>query len=88
MTNTQIEQNFAAIRRGLDSVPNHQYRQERELRKAIGVAVDNVMTTARQLGLSPSNWDGAHYVEAVMWEWATKNNSFGFGLSLKGIGER
>lgn len=86
-----INKRFANLRAGLDTADPRLFRAERELREAIGAAVDSLSQKAQALGLRPCNSDGAHNVEATIWAWLTKEHPtkgiIGFGATLEGIGE-
>ena len=76
---------FSNFRACCDDAPKGSFEAERELREAIGRATDELMTKARSLGLKPCNCDGAHNVEATIYEWVTKGSLF--GAAAEGYGE-
>jgi len=76
---------FANFRACCDDAPSWSFIPERQLRVAIGDAVDGLMQKARELGLKPCNCDGAHNVEATIYEWLTKGSIF--GAAAEGYGE-
>lgn len=80
-----INERFANFRAGCDDAPKGTFLAQRDLRDAIGSAVDSLMQKARELGLSPCNCDGAHHVEATIYAWMTEGSLF--GVQAEGYGE-
>jgi hypothetical protein len=76
---------FANFRACCDDAPAGEYLAERELRQAIGQVTDELMKKAAELGLKPCNCDGAHNVEATIYEWLTAGTLF--GATAEGYGE-
>jgi hypothetical protein len=76
---------FRNFRACCDDAPAGTFRDERELRLAIGDAVDELARRAQALGLKPCNCDGAHNVEATIYEWLTAGSLF--GAVAEGCGE-
>ncbi len=81
---TDINKRFADFRNGCDAAPDRMFEQEKQMRDAIGAAVDTLAALAREMGLTPCNCDGVHNVEATIYEWLTKNSTF--GATIEGFG--
>jgi hypothetical protein len=85
MTN-QVNSDFAAFRNTLEEVPAGTYKDAHAVREAIGEAVDGLINRFRALGFPVCNSDGAHNVEAVIFDWV-RQTGMGDFESLIGIGQ-
>lgn len=83
--NSQLNRDFAAFRDTLDDVPADTYKTAHAVRDAIGEAVDGLINRFRELGLAVCNSDGAHNVEAVIFDWV-RQTDMGDLESLVSIG--
>lgn len=83
-----INERFAQFRTCCDDAPAGTYVDEKELREAIGNAVDKLAREMKRLfGHTPCMSDGAHNVEATIYEWLTKGTTHcataeGFGFAM------
>lgn len=84
----ELNDRFRDFRHACDEAPAGTYEAEKELREAIGDAVDALYSAGRRIaGLNACCSDGAHHVEATIYAWLTKDSSFGataegFGMAL------
>lgn len=83
----ELNRRFSYFRDGLDIADQqpHAFTAAKELRDAIGDAVDTLAALARRRGMKPNNCDGVHNVEATIYEWLTKGSTF--GAAVEGLGE-
>lgn len=83
----RLNQDFAAFRNGIEDAPAGTYVAETQVRAAIGEAVDGLIEKFRELGFPVCNSDGAHNVEAVIFDWVrqTGRGEFESCIGLGGL---
>jgi hypothetical protein len=81
----RLNQDLAAFRSGCMDAPEGTYIPEKQAYAVIGAAMDDLIVKLRELGFPVCNSDGAHNVEAVIFDWVRQTGR-GEIESLIGLG--
>ncbi len=81
----RINNDLAAFRNGCFDAPEGTYIPEKQVHAIIGAAMDDMIAKFREMGFPVCNSDGAHNVEAVIFDWVRKSGRGEFE-SLIGLG--
>lgn len=81
----RLNQDLANFRAGCEDAPEGTYIPEKQVHAIIGAAMDEMISKFREMGFPVCNSDGAHAVEATIFDWVRQTQRGEFE-SLIGLG--